>query len=207
MRILKISKVTTFMVGILMTAILLGGCSNKVQSIQPNQESDFTYIAIAGEAQIKKYIGAGGVVTIPSTFGGTYPVTSIGIDAFKDCRDLTSISLPQELISIGDEAFSGCWHLTTIRIPQGVTSIGRSAFKECTCLTTITIPLGVTSIGMGAFYDCKSLNTIRFNSATTTIPNAWDTIPATTTIIGNDPSTAKTYSTKYKNDFEVIALH
>ena len=57
---------------------------------------------------------------------------------------------------------------------------------------------------MQAFAGCIGLTSIRFDSATTTIFDDVDTIPAATKIIGYDPSTAKDYATKYGNTFEVI---
>ena len=35
-------------------------------------------------------------------------VTSIGDDAFWNCRGLTSVTIPSSVTSIGDDAFSGC---------------------------------------------------------------------------------------------------
>jgi len=52
-----------------------------------------------------------GNVTIPATViysGKTYSVTSIGSDAFYECSDLTSITIPNIVTSIGSRAFSGC---------------------------------------------------------------------------------------------------
>ena len=245
MRLFKIGKVTTFLGGIMMIAILLC-CSNQVQAAQ---DGDYTYTVTADEAQITGYTGVGGVVTIPSTLAGV-PVTSIGNNAFFQCTGLTSISIPQGVTSIcigaftgcsrltsisipqgvtsigllafdgcaaltsisipegvtiiGDEAFVGCTGLTSISIPQGVTNIGDYTFFGCTGLTSISIPQGVTSIGDSAFVDCIGLTSIIFNSVPTTIYDCSDTIPASTKIIGYDPSTAKDYATEYNRTFEVI---
>jgi len=189
MEILRISKVNTFLVGIMMMAILLC-CSSQVQAAQ---EGDYNYTVTDNKATITGYTGDGGVVTIPSTLGG-YPVASIGEYAFVDCSNLTGISFPQGLTSIGDYAFNYCKGLTSISIPQGITSIGDGAFINCTGLTsftvavnnlnyssingilfnkvgdiliacpgavtTISIPIGVTSIGRSAFYGCTGLTSI-----------------------------------------------
>ncbi|MCL2062182.1 MAG: leucine-rich repeat protein [Firmicutes bacterium] len=53
--------------------------------------------------------------------------------------------------SIGDFVFSNCRNLTSIEIPNSVTKIGNYAFKNCSDLTSITIPDSVTGIGEGAF--------------------------------------------------------
>ena len=77
-----------------------------------------------------------GKVVIPSTYHGK-PVTSISEGAFTDCKNLTSITIPNSVTSIGDYAFLGCSSLTSIIIPGCVTSIGDYAFYECRNLSTI----------------------------------------------------------------------
>jgi hypothetical protein len=88
------------------------------------------------------------------------PVTVISNSAFKDCVNLTSITIPNSVTSIGGSAFSGCISLTSITIPNSVTSIGVSTFSGCTSLTSITIPNSVTSIGGYAFSGWTSNQTI-----------------------------------------------
>jgi hypothetical protein len=86
---LKLSKVNTFLISIMMMAILLC-CSSQVQAALTGE---YTYTITDGQAQITKYTGAGGVVTIPDTVDGN-PVTSIGDNAFYSCKVLTAISNP-----------------------------------------------------------------------------------------------------------------
>ena len=45
-----------------------------------------------------------GAITIPSKLGGCN-VTSIGKSAFRGCRGLTSVAMPDGVTSIGDFAF------------------------------------------------------------------------------------------------------
>lgn len=77
------------------------------------------------------------------------PVTSIGNGAFRNTK-LKTVRLPATLETISDELFRDCAELTEVTIPGGVTSIGSYAFSG-TGLTGITIPEGVTSLGAGAF--------------------------------------------------------
>lgn len=86
--------------------------------------------------------------------------TSINYEAFSNCTNLTSITIPNNIISIGFEAFRNCRSLTSIMIPDSVTSIGNYAFEKCSNLTNITIGNGVTQIGARAFTECSKLKNI-----------------------------------------------
>ena len=93
-------------------------------------------------------------VTIPNG------VTDIDICAFADCDNLTIVTIPNSVKAIGDYAFYKCNSLSTIIIPNGVNSIGKYAFWGCNNLTAVTIPNSVKSIGDQAFYNCKKLASI-----------------------------------------------
>ena len=111
---------------------------------------------------------ASGELTIPAAIEGK-TVTSIGDDAFYDCRSLTSITIPDGVTSIGERAFYDCRSLASITIPDGVTSIRENAFYACSSLTSITIPDSVTSIGGSAFGFCTHLTSITIGNGVTSI--------------------------------------
>ena len=96
-------------------------------------------------------------------------VTTIGKNAFLDCKNLSSINIPESVTSIGDNAFYKCTSLTSIDIPAGVTSIGKHAFESCSNLTSIGVPSSVTSIGYAAFSGCTSLTSIEIPNGVTSI--------------------------------------
>ena len=140
-----------------------------------------------------------GDVVIPKTvtYGGKkYSVTSIGEWAFYDCRNLTSVVIPNSVTSIGNGAFAACSSLTTIKIPNSVTSVGSQAFDNTPWYnnqpdgivyadnilykykgtmpddTEITIKEGTLGIAGSAFQGCAGLTSV--------------TIPSSVTFIGNN---------------------
>ena len=104
-----------------------------------------------------------GKVSIPATLNDT-KVTHIGHDAFKDCRWLTSVTIPKGVTSIGRAAFHSCHGLTSVTIPQSVQTIGGGTFWGCGSLEKVTIPEKVASIGNAVFSYCGKLQRINVNA-------------------------------------------
>ena len=74
-----------------------------------------------------------GFVIIPATVSNdntVYSVTRISEEAFRDCINLTAVSMPESVTEIGENAFRGCLSLNGITIPATVTKIGEGAFKS-----------------------------------------------------------------------------
>lgn len=91
-------------------------------------------------------------------------LNGIGRFAFRHCKKLKSILIPDSVKFIDDAAFADCISLTRITIPDSVTSIGNDAFSACTSLETVTIGKGVNNIGENVFFDCNSLKSITVDS-------------------------------------------
>ena len=87
-------------------------------------------------------------------------VKEIGTEAFKECKSLTSITIPPSVQKIDFCAFILCSSLTNVFIPSSVTEIGEGTFSSCSSLTTISIPPSVTEIGHSAFSGCSNLTSI-----------------------------------------------
>ena len=117
---------------------------------------------------IAKRNGYEGDIIIPETVvsnRASFLVTSIGENAFFDCKSLTTITLPNSVKRIKMGAFIFCSSLKSITIPNSVTTIEDNAFLCCSKLTSITIGNSVKSIGYCAFENCESLTEI-------TLPNS-----------------------------------
>ena len=116
--------------------------------------------------------GYSGVVTIPSTVNYNeeeYNVAIIGEDAFRNCSDLTSVTIPNSVTSIGVCAFLGCKNLSSIEIPNSITKIGGSAFSGCSSLTSIALPESITIIEDGTFSGCSHLVSVNIPNSVTSI--------------------------------------
>lgn len=108
------------------------------------QNTEIPEFLIDDKGILKKYNGIELHVMIPDT------VTSIGDGAFKNNKNLISVTFPEGINSIGHYAFSGCRKLTSLVIPDSVKSIGDYAFKGCKCLSNLDVPNNVQRIGKGA---------------------------------------------------------
>ncbi|MGM9817240.1 MAG: leucine-rich repeat domain-containing protein, partial [Lepagella sp.] len=105
----------------------------------------------------------------------------IAVDAFSDCSDLTSVTIPNSVISIGDYAFFNCTGLTSVTIPNSVTSIGDYPFDRCSGLTSIKVESG------NSVYDSReNCNAIIMTATNTLISGCKNTIiPNSVTSIGD----------------------
>ena len=123
----KIQKVLS----VLLCAALLGGLAPLVFAEDApitGVSGLFNYTVNDGKATITYCDrSVSGELTVPSTIEG-YPVASIGIYAFGNCKALTGVT-----------------------VPAGVTDVDQGAFENCTALLHIALPDGVTRIGSGAF--------------------------------------------------------
>lgn len=84
-------------------------------------------------------------------------LTRIGSEAFRECENLTAVTLPSTVRSVERRAFYRCRNLTIVNLNQGLETIGKSAFKECVRLQDLRLPDSVTTLNRHAFYSCESL--------------------------------------------------
>lgn len=95
---------------------------------------------------LKKYKGFGPHVDIPSN------VRVIGSTAFDDCKEsIKTVNIPDGVYKIEDNAFRGCKYVYELHLPETITEIGKYAFAESN-ISKINIPEGVSVISEGLFY-------------------------------------------------------
>ena len=77
--------------------------------------------------------------------------------AFKGCKNIGKVILPESLLEIGSSAFTNC-QMTSIYMPKTISKIGFMAFWGCDQIGTFIIPLKVSKIEDNLLYNCKKLN-------------------------------------------------
>src|SRR5574344_1900723 len=177
----------TFQIMVLLCAIILSGTSFAHDFSAVNSSGTTIYynitdttthtvaVTFQGTEWDSYYNEYTGSVVIPGSVSYNninYSVTTIGNYAFKFCKNLTSVTIPNPVTSIGKYAFGYCTRLSSVTIPNSVTSIGDGAFYYCRYLSSVTIPNSVTSIGDGAFSGCSGLTSVTIPNSVTSIGSA-----------------------------------
>ena len=129
-------------------------------------------VAVTGEltsetiSGIKTALNSNSNVQVNLDLSETTGLDTLPYEAFKSCKNLTSIILPDSVEVISYYAFSGCTGLVSIQIPNSVKSIEGYVFFGCTNLTSIQIPNSVETIGQAAFRETGLLSIELPNSIT-----------------------------------------
>lgn len=98
-------------------------------------------------------------VTIPKN------IRSIGVLAFKNCKDLVEVhsEIPWPGVPVG--AFEGCINLKSPYSLDRCVTFGDRAFKGCRNLTSLTLPASMSDVysyGEECFEDCENLRYINY---------------------------------------------
>lgn len=136
--------------------------------------------------QTSEFQSYAGVVNIPNKLvhdGMEMVVKSIGDNAFYDCFDLLSVSIPEGMTSIGKNVFINCYNLEDVKIAPENNSFaffdGALYDKDVRtllfCLSKkagdFIIPSSVQSISEAAFSNCPLLNSVVIPEGVVSIPD------------------------------------
>ena len=130
-----------------------------------NNDQNPTYYKV----RVKDVSNQAAEITFPEIYNGL-PVTTVVGSAFKGCKNLVKIVLPESITTIEGSAFKDCSALLSVEIPSSVQSIASDAFLNCTSLREITIPAQITNIFKLGLETCTALKKIILN--TTDVENA-----------------------------------
>ncbi|MBS7007068.1 leucine-rich repeat protein [Anaerostipes sp.] len=105
-------------------------------------------------------------VTIPES------VQTIDIAAFKSCSSLDNVTIPGSATITGFSVFADCSSLKTLTIQDGANITDSRVFENCTSLTKVTIPGSVQNIQKSTFEGCTSLESVTIADGVQTIGNS-----------------------------------
>lgn len=111
-----------------------------------------------GTAIITRYIGEEKDVVIPKSLRGK-KVVAIDDNAFKGTA-VTSVTIGNNITSIGINAFQNCKELTSVDMGESVENIGDGAFSNCSELINVKCSPALRELGTSVFGNDKKLTTI-----------------------------------------------
>ena len=174
------------LLSVLVAAVL--GCSlfsavpiaSQAEETTEYTSGDWIYTMDDGICRIQKYNGSDTNVVVPSELDGA-PVWVIDNDAFRDNKDIASVTIPDTVRGISGDAFYGCTGLANVDLGNNVRYLGQGCFCGCDSLTSIVIPASMTQSYSSAFngpftdwYESNdSLRSVIFESGGVKIPEGF----------------------------------
>lgn len=94
---------------------------------------DLTFAVELSKSYKKRSAALPATLTVPQTFRG-YPVTEIAESGFEGCSDLVNLVLPDSIRGFCTAAFRNCKCLNKVNLPQYLCHIPKFCFKDCPSL-------------------------------------------------------------------------
>ena len=167
---MKKSRLLNLILILALVALILVSCGEKVDETQAPEEPpapEFTeglIYATEGEGACKVigYEGTDTDVIMPAEYGG-YKVVSVGNSAFAGNKNITSVTLGENVKRIESAAFAGCEKLVALNLGTSLEEIGSAAFFGCYSLKTVSVPATLKKVGIDAFSGCYTVTEINFD--------------------------------------------
>lgn len=148
-------------------------------NLTPAPEDAFTVSPNATGVTVERYTGAAETVRIPDRIGGK-PVTALADGAFRDCKTVHVLWIPDSVVTFGKEILVGTDTLYALRTPlptgEGQRFIGwlfgaetyeRNNMADLRRIDFLEIGGNPTSIPAYTFFDCNDLVTVRLPESVT----------------------------------------
>ena len=110
-----------------------------------------------GSGDVGKYAFAGNPNLTSVSLGS---ISYLGMDAFKDCTSLGSISLPGTLSHMESGGFINCTSLQSVEFSEGLEYMGSNMFENCISLNHVILPDSLTYLQFDTFKNCTGLEFI-----------------------------------------------
>lgn len=130
---------TKRLIGVLLSAVMILGLCGF--SAGADYSGDYYYTVLDGKATLSGYDGTNGDIIVPSELGG-YPVTAVKSNLGLCDDRVTSVTVMNGVETIGEAAFANCKNLSSVSLPESLTLIDSRAFSGCTNLESITVSPG-----------------------------------------------------------------
>lgn len=91
-------------------------------------------------------------------------LTTIGLGAFKNCKQLISLQNSNNVLNIPEQVFDGCIKLSSIHIGDKVETVSSQAFFGCISLENIEFTNALQTISQQAFWYCSGLKTVHLGN-------------------------------------------
>lgn len=179
----------------LLTFLLLALLTSVLANAYSVYKIDGIYYYFSGNQAIVTNSGHGspspddpyvGNVVIPDSvtwYGRTYPVTTIGLQAFNNSPNMTGVDIPATVTTCEFSAFSDCWGLERVNIHDMTAWLkmtfgndwanplfrGENLYLNDELVTDVDVPSSITEIKKFAFSGCRSLKHITLPNTITSI--------------------------------------
>ena len=116
--------------------------------------------------------------------------------AFRGCKALKQVTLPDQLVTMPKHTFDGCTSLEEVQFGVNLKSIGNSAFANCSSLQWLYPQDSLETIEASAFTNCKELTILYIPQKVTKIGDNILKNSPKAVIYGFSGSIAETYAEK-----------